>query len=715
MSELKYYNTCNNEYDTSTGIYTPLVDGKVSFQGNILFDIIYTESNANTTYQLNHTRDPLNGTSVRFQAFVQLFLMEKDGGTFNVKERIRLYFSDNALSTPLTASTTISDNEYSFSTGEISVIAGNEYYLSVGSVVYDADIRYLPPYPQTPYNYFYNNFSDFQFRMLQGSTFGSVSLDKELRVGDTMQLNSTIPKNIKQSELLSSIIKRFNLYIDYDPIDENKLIIETREDYLTEDRVDIEHLVDRSREYKIKPMGALDAGRFIFKDQLDKDYLNDAYNKVNDEVYGQLTLDVDNDFLNKDKEITTIFAPTPLETFKGENDRVLSSIRFVNQNGEKADATAKIRLLYWGGTLATQKQWVLSGALQNTYPYAGHLDNPFDPQFDLNWWIPAQLYYDFSYGNKYTLFYPDNNCYNAYWKKYIEEITDKNSKILECYLALRPYDYNELSFRKSYYIDGSYWRLLKVTDFDAIAEETTKCLFLKVEPKSTFVPTRNPLSGGIDIYDGDRYPTDSMIEKVNGNTGKVQDSIQYGDNVKGGTRSLVASNNVEMSLDSKNSLLVGSNNAQSFADNTTMLNSPFVSTIRDGESYINNVFVEKQISINLSNDTLNNLTGELEILPPLPADEFYQITRGYVRLIGDAALGGTHKVDLVTDDAEEHLLAEIPSAFFSVNNNVGYLTLGAHTEADIHFGSGVKITSNNLMEFAGSNLRINLIYRIIKI
>ena len=103
------------------------------------------------------------------------------------------------------------------------------------------------------------------------------------------------------------------------------------------------------------PLGALDAGRFIFKDQLDKDNLNDTYNKVNDEVYGQLTLDVENDFLDKDKTITTIFAPTPLQTIQGDNDRVLSSIQFVDKDNKPAKATAKIRLLYWGGLLDTQK------------------------------------------------------------------------------------------------------------------------------------------------------------------------------------------------------------------------------------------------------------------------------------------------------------------------------------------------------------------------
>ena len=435
-----------------------------------------------------------------------------------------------------------------------------------------------------------------------------------------------------------------------------------------------------------------------------------------------MTLDVQNDFLNSDKTISTIFAPTPLETQKGVNDRVLSSMRFVNENDEQVEATAKIRLLYYGGLLDTQKSWYLGvpflgGTSQTQYPYAGHLDNPYDPTFDLNWYIPKQLYYDFSYGNKYTLSYSNNNCYNIYWSKYINEITDKNSKILECYVALRPYDYNELNFRKNYYIDGSYWRLLKIEDFDAVGEETTKCIFLKVEPKDVFVAEVKDSKGGIGTYsDGSDLPTEGMFRRPNSNSGKQQDSLQFGDNVKGGTRSIIASDNIVQSINAKNALITGSDDSEIFSDNVAIINSPGTVARRPNESYINGLFVEKLESIFITNAVLEDLSSGVDIMPTLPADEFYEITRGYVRLNGSSSDGGTHKVDIVTNDALAHPLAHIPSSFFGTDDNAAHLELDAHSEDDIHFGSGLKLASNTDMSFPESTtLTINLVYRIIKL
>ena len=704
-----FYNTCTNEYSSATGKYISTENNKMSFQGIINFDIEYNESFDLTTYWMNADIQA---------AWVELYLVEKNGANYSVKEKINLYFTDNAIANPLQnapATTIIANNTSSFSTGQIDVIAGREYYLSIGSVVYNS----LSVAGTNVYYTDKKNSFDFEFILKPDSTFGSNLLETEIKVGDTIDTRLVIPKEIKQSDLLSSIIKRFNLYIDNDPIDKNKLIIETRDGFLTDERVNLEHLVDRSKDYKIMPLGALDAGRFIFKDQLDKDNLNDTYNKVNDEVYGQLILDVQNDFLNADKTITTIFAPTPLETFSGVNDRVLSSMRFVDKDNNPAQATAKIRLLYWGGLLDTQKTWYIDhfGSGYTQYPYAGHLDNPYNPTFDLNWFVPKQLYYDFSYGNKFTLSYSNNSVYNTYWKKFIEEITDKNSKILECNLALRPYDYNELNFRKNYYIDGSYWRLLKVTDFDAMAEDTTKCMFLKVEPKEVFIPEVKPVRGGIDDYADDTpVPIGDALVFPNNNNGKTQDRLQFGDSIKGGTRSIVASDFIEQGIESKNNLIVGSDYGKAFADNVTMINSPYVETNRPNEAYINGLFAEKLTSIVLNYDVLTNLELELNILPPLPDDEFYEVTRGYVRLDGNAPTGGTHKIDIVEDDASAHLLAEIPSAFFNTDNNTDLLEIIPHNTTPIHFGSGLKITTNSAMTFdAGTQLIINLVYRIIKL
>ena len=714
------YNTCDEEYNLITGQFIAAQDGEFTFQGQLNFDMRYTESNTLTTNLLNSFHDGSFGSAANFQAKVYVSVIEKTGLTYDIKDTILADFTDSALANPLQSGigtvTDLSNNVANFRTGKIQVKQGSKYFLSVGNMYYYNPYgRQIGGVSTT----FKSNFEDFEF-ILNASTLASKLDDKQVNVGGTIDTRLVVPNNIKQIDLFSSVIKRFNLYIDYDILDPNKLIIETRDDYLTEDRVDIETMVDRSRSYDIKPLGALDAGRYIFADKLDKDSLNENYNSATDEVYGQKIVDVDNDFITKDKAISTIFAPTPLLSYD-DNNRKLSAIIFVDKEGKTTQANAKIRLLYWGGLMGTDKDWNLGSdaSYQNysVFPYAGHLDNPYAPTFDLNWGTPKQLFYNFDSGNPDDFSYPNTNCYNFFWSKYINEITDKNSKILECYLSLKPYDYNELSFRKSYYIDGNYWRLLKVNDFDAVGEDTTKCLFLLTEPKDAFVGEIKPVRGGEGTYDTDeKVPILDGLVRPNRNSGQSYDTLQFGENVKGGKRSLIASDNVSQSFNAVNALVVGSDNAQINADNVTMINSPSVSTIRPNEAYINGLFVEKLVSIVLPTEVLINIELGLPMLPPLPSDEFYEVTRGYVRLNGSAAIGGTHKIDIVTDDASAHLLAEVEGSFFSTDNNTDLLEIYAHNTTPIHFGSGLKITSNNSMLFApNTSLTINLVYRIIKI
>jgi hypothetical protein len=716
-----YFNTCDTEYNATTGIYTAGADNKISLQGLLNFDLLYTESSLNTTEYLNDLYNGIYSVQDDFRAYVSCYVVLKRGSSYTIIQTLQFDVTEaaknNALSDP---SSVIPDNSATFKTGELDLQENDEVFISVGGILYSGHLIIGTAAGAFDGYLSQNNFEDFEFKVKADSTLGSKYLETELGLGETIITNLVVPKQIKQSDLLSSIIKRFNLYIDNDPIDENKLIIETRDDYLTNDKVDIEQIVDRSKDYLIKPLGALDAGRFIFTDLLDKDSINDTYNKVYDETYGQQIINVDNDFITNDKTITTIFAPTPLYSVEN-NDRVISAMLFVNDNGEVVEATAKIRLLYWGGLLPTQKPWTLGLDLfinnQSFYPYAGHLDNPYDPTFDLNWGVPKQLYYNFNYGKVYTLNYPNTNCYNFFWKRYIDEITDKNSKILECYLALRPYDYNELSFRKNYYIDGSYWRLLSVVDYDVTSNQTTKCTFLKVEPKSAFIGDIKPIYGGTGTFeDGSDLPIGDALVKPNGNSGQTQDSLQFGESVKGGTRSIIASDNISQSLNSVNALIVGSDYSEVNADNVTIINSPYTTASRPDETYINGLFVEKLASIVVPTSVLENLTQGLEILPTLPADEFYQITRGYIRLNGDAATSG-HKLELQVS-VEGHSLASIKAAFFNTADNVGYIDEDAHLAADIHFGEAIILinpTTDMTFPSGDTTLTINLVYRIIKL
>jgi len=125
-------------------------------------------------------------------------------------------------------------------------------------------------------------------------------------------------------------------------------------------------------------------------------------------------------------------------------------------------------LLYWGGTLATVNPWNYYSSqssqpstLEVVYPYCGHVDNPITPTLDLCFGVPSEIYYVNPYG--FTS-YTNNNLYNKYHSKFIEEITDRNSKLIVLFIYLNPLDIFNISFRDLIYIDNHFYRLQKIIE-----------------------------------------------------------------------------------------------------------------------------------------------------------------------------------------------------------------------------------------------------------
>ena len=699
-----YYNNTAGDYNTTTGVFTITEDNLYSWQGLLSFDLTFTQFTANNTDLHNTLRQAPD-----FKGLMNWTLI--DTSTSTVKDSGYLDITEEVKGVNLGLSTAFTTIAKAFTTNIFDAKVGETYILNIESPRYETSFIGTS---QGTWSISIDTNSNSQAN-LQSLNY------KEL---DTLISSSVIPKNVKQTDFVSAIIKRFNLYIDYDPIDDSLVYIEPRADYLLDTSEDLTEIVDRSREVDIKPLGALDANTYLFTDKEDKDRLNVEHKDSFDRVYGERKIEVDNDFVKNEKVITSIFSPTPLETIEGKNDRVLSSVRFEDDNGNKVSGVGKIRLLYWGGTLSTSELWFFRfttgiGVGVNTfllYPYAGHLDNPYTPTFDLSWGVPSRLYYNFNFGGSDIVTYPNNNCYNVFWSEYIQEITDKDSRLLECYIALRPNDYANLSFRYKYYIDGSFWRLLKVIDYDANANQTTKCIFLKAEPQAAFTSQTPEILGGNDVFDdGEDYPTFRDLSRPNNSYGNPQDSIIFGDGVKTSQRSIIVSNNVLSGAGLSNVTALASDGSTITASDVTLINSPETIATRTS-TYINGLFVEHLLSVELPTSILENMTGELEVLPSVAADEFYEVTRGYARLNGNATTGGSHEIDIVENDVEEHLVAKLPSAFFNTNNNTDLLEIAAHNTTPIHFGSGLKLSSNSNMSFnAGTTLTINLVYRIIKL
>lgn len=327
------------------------------------------------------------------------------------------------------------------------------------------------------------------------STFSCVPSSKYAE-GNSISLNSALPKEIKQKDFLNSIFRMFNLYAVPDSIDQNKLIIEPRDDFYTNDVVDLTNNLDLSREMVIKPMGVLDFRDLVLTYSKDSDEYNSKYQDLFKEVYSTKKYRVQNDFLTETKQVDLIFSPSPLSNTLGAHDRVFTKIRKTDPNTQDSDVPAfNIRMLYYGGLVNTSTNWTLKtklagNNLYSDFPYAGMLDNTANPTFDLSFAQPKAVYY----GNGIVT-YTNGNLFNRYWKKTIEEITDKDSKILTAHFKLNEVEFNALSFRKFYFIDQQYYRLYSL-EHNLNSNEPVKIEFLKLNAAPNFILESGTGNGG---------------------------------------------------------------------------------------------------------------------------------------------------------------------------------------------------------------------------
>jgi hypothetical protein len=405
-------------------------------------------------------------------------------------------FSVNTLA-PITNPTTSS-------TYEIYLSAAN-VYLQAGEMV---RVNVTPTLGQTGLLYS-SATGNFNINILTTSNFYNSIVNNGLVEGDTIDMNGTVPKDIRQREFFMSLVKLFNLYVEEDKTTPNKLRIEPYVDYYSSGvTVDWSDKLDVGRELEIYPMGALDAKRYRWKYKEDKDFFNEKYQKTYNLTYGEKYLDIVNDFLQDEKRIEVIFAPTPLVQITGI-DRIIPTIYARDQSQQNIQTTSIIRLLYYGGLIATNNTWTFTRAAgtvvystNTTYPYAGHLDHPTTPTNDLNWGVPREVYYDVSQTVQYT----NNGLYNKYWSQFISEITDRNSKLIVGYFYLTPTDILKLSFQNKVWVDEAYYRLNKVFDYNPTADQLTKVELLKIKDGVPFTATQKYVNGGVGTIGSDLTP-----------------------------------------------------------------------------------------------------------------------------------------------------------------------------------------------------------------
>lgn len=472
----------------------------------------------------------------------------------------------------------------------------------------------------------------------------------------TMDMNAVTP-DVKMSELLLSVFKMFNLYVTVDPLDETNLLIETRDTFYAGGTTrDWNKKLARDKRVTVEPLGLLTAREYIYTYSEDEDHYNDNYQSNFGYTYGRRRIEVDNDFLNNTRDIEVVFSPTPLVNDNPSN-RLIPKIYDADISEGAKPTEANIRVLYYGGKLTSNPLWkiqhlpappfnVLGGLITttlSTYPYAGHLDNPLAPSLDLNFGIPQELFYT---ANAFTgtLQYTNANLFNVYHRAYLDEITDKDSKVLTGEFYLTSWDISKLDFRDQIIVDNSYWRINKVNDYNPFKEGLTKVELIKVldvveQPNEVFnIGGQGSSGSGGQI---EKFPRTGAKKRLNGNmsnppngsvkgrNNRISPSVQafnvigdrnfVGDGAKNIT---ILGNNNHVHAGMENVVIINTDGYEAYESNITII---------DGKVYYNWTHVDATANYTTSNREVVSCdasTGAFTVtLPTKEADLWVSIKK----------------------------------------------------------------------------------------
>ena len=339
--------------------------------------------------------------------------------------------------------------------------------------------------------------------------------DNELDPEGYVNMNTVLDGSMLQKDFLLNAVKMFNLIITEDKTEDGSLIIEPYDDYYASKmRVldwDEELRLDNDSDVIITPMSELDYKLYSYKYTEDNDYYNNEYKaETNGLTYGEYLESVTNELSDKTSEVKVTFAPTPVSNIDIDNKIAPFFIDYSNQ--EYTPKSVKQRVLFWNGLKSSNSYNFYTTKEDNSpisltqYPQTGMWDSYDTPVNTLEWGRSTVNYFTSTY-------FPNQTLFEKFHKTTLNQIKDLNSKIMEVTVRWTPKDMASFDFRDIIFLNGQYWRVNEIKDFNPINSDTLTTFVLyqiidiNVLNKYTVeVPTSNA-----------SCPVDITTKKINSN------------------------------------------------------------------------------------------------------------------------------------------------------------------------------------------------------
>jgi hypothetical protein len=292
-------------------------------------------------------------------------------------------------------------------------------------------------------------------------------------------MNKVIPRKFTQRNFLDGIIKMFNLYVEPDKLNQRNLIYKLRDDFYDEGKVlNWSNKLMLDMDQKVEFLSDLNFKNLVLTYKEDSDDANKTYKDATKEIFGQITTTFDTEWLKNTERIESPFSPTPIgisgwfgytpyiDYSTNFNTRILIDNGLLQSN---------FLIIDYIVTLPTPD---INFTLITTYAPFTTFDNPFNPNYEINFGQP-QFYF---YQTRTT----ENNLYNLNWKRTYQQLN--SSRLLTAYFDLNEVDIATLSLADKIWCMNKYWLINAIVDYDANANKPTEVELISYEEAGITLP-----------------------------------------------------------------------------------------------------------------------------------------------------------------------------------------------------------------------------------
>ena len=317
---------------------------------------------------------------------------------------------------------------------------------------------------------------DFDFSLTMSS------IDVGLVDGATINVGDYLP-SMNCADFFNGIITMFNLYLSDNTNDTTSIDTLSKFYNPSNEAMDIDKLVDYSKDVTIVPLANQFAKEIKFKYKANKDFDNQTYFDKYGVNYGDFEMLNQSDLATGEKVFQLPFSNVvPANSILGV-DAVIPRFVVSQANGTFKPNKGAPRIGFHNPITCSFVLTDSDGNNAETIVSASsihHFQNYKNPTMDLNFTLVKEVYYNVT---KVTV----DNLYNLFYDEFINESTSPDSRLVNLYVNFNDYHIKTMTLQDLIFYKASYFRLNNVQDYNGNTDtpDTTKIELVKVlEPRA---------------------------------------------------------------------------------------------------------------------------------------------------------------------------------------------------------------------------------------